>query len=182
MASSDRLKGSLKRSLTNCRKLRKELSATKRELADTRKELDLALYARNTARDIARLLVESPLVKPAKSNPEDYIQLLKRIRRGVRDFVLTISRDMLDLLEDLVDGVGRDLSKADRPKLYSLILSCEALIPSIKQGLGYYDSKNMLISTEDFARVEKLERALEALKAELEKSSLGVLRKLGLRS
>lgn len=53
-ASSDRLKGSLKRSLTNCRKLRKELSATKRELADTRKELDLALYARNTARDIAK--------------------------------------------------------------------------------------------------------------------------------
>ena len=30
--------------------------------------------------DIARLLVESPLVKPAKSNPEDYIQLLKKIR------------------------------------------------------------------------------------------------------
>lgn len=132
--------------------------------------------------DIARLLVESPLVKPAKSNPEDYIQLLKKIRRGVRDFVLTISRDTLDLLEDLVDGVGRDLSKVDRPKVYSLILSYEALIPSIKQGLGYYDSKNMLINTEDSARVEKLERALEALKAELEKSSLGTLKKLGMRS
>lgn len=46
-ASSDRLKGSLKRSLTNCRKLRKELSATKRNA-------DNALYARDTARDIAK--------------------------------------------------------------------------------------------------------------------------------
>ena len=41
-ASSDRLKGSLKRSLTNCRKLRKELSATKRELADAYNNLDSA--------------------------------------------------------------------------------------------------------------------------------------------
>ena len=60
-ASNDRLKGSLKRSLTNCRKLRKELSAIKRKLEDTQKALGLAnlnadnaLYARDTARDIAK--------------------------------------------------------------------------------------------------------------------------------
>ena len=60
-ASNDRLKKSLRWSLTNCRKLRKELSTTKRELEDAHKELGLAnlnadnaLYARDTARDIAK--------------------------------------------------------------------------------------------------------------------------------
>ena len=38
-ASNDRLKKSLRWSLTNCRKLRKELSTTKRELEDAHKEL-----------------------------------------------------------------------------------------------------------------------------------------------
>lgn len=60
-ASNDRLKKSLRWSLTNCRKLRKELSTTKRKLEDAHKELGLAnlnadnaLYARDTARDIAK--------------------------------------------------------------------------------------------------------------------------------
>ena len=60
-ASNDRLKKSLRWSLTNCRKLRKELATTKRELEDTQEKLGLAnlnadnaLYARDTARDIAK--------------------------------------------------------------------------------------------------------------------------------
>lgn len=46
-ASSDRLKGSLKRSLESRRELQKKLRATERNA-------DNALYARNTARDIAK--------------------------------------------------------------------------------------------------------------------------------
>ncbi len=135
-----------------------------------------------TLGNMAKSSLESPHIKPAKKNPEDYVLSLKEIRQGVRDFILIMSRDMLDILEDRVDGTGRDLSKADRSKPYGFVLDYRDLTPSIKKGLSYYDSKNMLMDPKDYARVEKLEQAVKALKSHLEKPPLDGLKKLGLRS
>ena len=135
-----------------------------------------------TLGNIAKSSLESPHIKPAKKNPEDYVLPLKEIRQGIRDFILTMSRDMLDILEDRVDGTGRDLSKADRTKPYGFVLDYEGLIPSIKKGLSYHDDRSMLMDPKDYARVEKLEQAVKALKSYLEKPSLDALKEMDLRS
>lgn len=132
-ASSDRLKGSLKRSLTNCRKLRKELSATKRKLEDTQKALGLAnlnadnaLYARDTARDIAKgVISERNGLRTERDELLAEIDKLKRENFALReelgdtDDALVESCSQLASVCSKLDGLQSKLSKlvAERNQL-----------------------------------------------------------------
>lgn len=132
-ASNDRLKGSLKRSLTNCRKLRKELSATKRKLEDTQKALGLAnlnadnaLYARDTARDIAKgVISERNGLRTERDELLAEIDKLKRENFALReelgdtDDALVESCSQLASVCSKLDGLQSKLSKlvAERNQL-----------------------------------------------------------------
>jgi len=132
-ASNDRLKKSLRWSLTNCRKLRKELSTTKRELEDAHKELGLAnlnadnaLYARDTARDIAKgVISERNGLRTERDELLAEIDKLKRENFALReelgdtDDALVESCSQLASVCSKLDGLQSKLSKlvAERNQL-----------------------------------------------------------------
>lgn len=134
--------------------------------------------------EMVRISLESPLIKPAKENPEGLASLLTKVSRDVWCFIFIMSSDMLDIIEYRAHKImEKKLSNVDnRIEFYNLVLDYESLIPPIKRGLSYHDRNHMIMDPKDSARVEKLYQSVKALKRQLEKPSLNALRRLGLRS
>lgn len=134
--------------------------------------------------EMVRISLESPLIKPAKENPEGLASLLTKVSRDVWCFIFIMSSDMLDILEYRVNEVvEKKLSNVDRIiELYSLIMDYEALIYPISKGLRYHDNSSMMMDLKDSIRIEKLYQSVKALKRQLEKPSHNALKRVGLRS
>lgn len=118
-ASSDRLKGSLKRSLESRRELQKKLRATERNA-------DNALYARDTARDIAKgVISERNGLRTERDELLAEIDKLKRENFALReelgdtDDALVESCSQLASVCSKLDGLQSKLSKlvAERNQL-----------------------------------------------------------------
>ena len=148
-ASSDRLKGSLKRSLTNCRKLRKELSTTKRELEDAYNNLDSAY---DMLRD------KSVAVDKALQNAETLQDRLNTARRiSVRRL---IERNEL---QDQNDGLRKELHEAKMDLEWSRGLRADA-----KEQAASLENilKNLDEATEIADLREKLKMVINRLSSE----------------
>lgn len=148
-ASNDRLKGSLKRSLTNCRKLRKELSTTKRELEDAYNNLDSAY---DMLRD------KSVAVDKALQNAETLQDRLNTARRiSVRRL---IERNEL---QDQNDGLRKELHEAKMDLEWSRGLRADA-----KEQAASLENilKNLDEATEIADLREKLKMVINRLSSE----------------
>ena len=148
-ASNDRLKGSLKRSLTNCRKLRKELSTTKRELEDAYNNLDSAY---DMLRD------KSVAVDKALQNAETLQDRLNTARRiSVRRLI------ECNELQDQNDGLRKELHEAKMDLEWSRGLRADA-----KEQAASLENilKNLDEATEIADLREKLKMVINRLSSE----------------
>lgn len=147
--SNDRLKKSLRWSLTNCRKLRKELSTTKRELEDAYNNLDSAY---DMLRD------KSVAVDKALQNAETLQDRLNTARRiSVRRL---IERNEL---QDQNDGLRKELHEAKMDLEWSRGLRADA-----KEQAASLENvlKNLDEATEIADLREKLKMVINRLSSE----------------
>lgn len=148
-ANNDRLKKSLRWSLTNCRKLRKELSTTKRELEDAYNNLDSAY---DMLRD------KSVAVDKALQNAETLQDRLNTARRiSVRRL---IERNEL---QDQNDGLRKELHEAKMDLEWSRGLRADA-----KEQAASLENvlKNLDEATEIADLREKLKMVINRLSSE----------------
>lgn len=146
-ASNDRLKKSLRWSLTNCRKLRKELSTTKRKLENTQKELGLAnlnadnaLYARDTARDIAKgVISERNGLRTERDELLAEIDKLKRENSALREEL----GDTDDALVESCSQLASVCSKLDdlQSKLSKLVAERNQLQAEVEAEINNLNKK-----------------------------------------
>lgn len=171
-ASSDRLKGSLKRSLESRRELQKKLRATERNA-------DNALYARNTARDIAKgVISERNGLRTERDKLLAEIDKLKRENFALReelgdtDDALVESCSQLASVCSKLDDLQSKLSKlvAERNQLQAEV---EAEINNLNKKLtaanaGFQRYQGKCISAE--RRVNHAKQQIADLEGALKKA------------